>query len=180
MRLRTYGISLAVLAALALPANAGGQMRAVGVASSSSQSMSMSSTRSTAASIGNTTTTTTNVGGTTVNNNISDPPAPAYGGNGWNWNGQAPSVFAPGLTGSACQGSISFGASGPMAGLTFGATTENAPCNVRADAQMLWAMNHKAAARRVLCTDGRFAYALGRRICPSAPLAYGAATGPAP
>ena len=178
MRLRTYGISLAALAALALPANAGGQMRAVGVASSSSQSMSMSSTRSYAGSTGNT--TTTNVGGTTVNNNISDPPAPAYGGNGWNWNGQAPSVFAPGLTGSACQGSISFGASGPMAGLTFGATTENAPCNVRADAQMLWAMNHKAAARRVLCTDGRFAYALGRRICPSAPLAYGAATGPAP
>jgi hypothetical protein len=32
-----------------------------------------------------------------------------------------------------------------MAGLTFGATNENAPCNVRADAQMLWAMNHKAA-----------------------------------
>ena len=107
----------------------------------------------------------------------SDPPG---NGNGWNWNGQAPSVFAPGLTGSACQGSISFGASGPMAGLTFGATTENAPCNVRADAQMLWAMKHKAAATRLLCTDGRFAFALGRRICPSAPLAYGAATGPAP
>ena len=128
-------------------------------------------------------TTTTNVGGTTVNNNISsggsgssDPPG---NGNGWPLT-NAPSVFAPGLTGSACQGSVSFGVSGPMAGLTFGTTTENAPCNVRADAQMLWAMKHKVAATRVLCTDGRFAFALGRRICPSAPQAYGAANGPVP
>ena len=149
MRLRTYGISLAVLAALALPANAGGQMRAVGAASSASQSMSMSSTRSYAGSTGNTTTTTTNVGGTTVNNNISDPPAPAYGGNGWNLEWPVAFVFAPGLTGSACQGSVSFGlASGPNGRLTFGASTENAPCNVRADAQTLWAMKQKAAARR--------------------------------
>lgn len=69
---------------------------------------------------------------------------------------QAPSVSGPSLATAstdACLGVISFGASGPGGGLSFGSSTEDRPCNARKDALLLNALGMKAAARQALCTD---------------------------
>jgi hypothetical protein len=80
------------------------------------------------------------------------------GGNGTNgFNGlQAPGVVGPSVSSAStdtCLGSISFGASGPGGGLSFGTTTEDRPCNARKDALLLNALGLKKAAREALCTD---------------------------
>jgi hypothetical protein len=69
---------------------------------------------------------------------------------------QAPSVVGPSMATAStdsCLGSVSFGASGPGGGLSFGTTTEDRPCNARKDALLLNALGMKAAARQALCTD---------------------------
>ena len=80
------------------------------------------------------------------------------GGNGSNGiNGlNAPSVSGPSMATAStdsCLGSVSFGASGPGGGLSFGTTTEDRPCNARKDALLLNALGLKKAAREALCTD---------------------------
>ena len=60
------------------------------------------------------------------------------GGGGYNNNTlQAPGVSGPSLATAStdtCLGVISFGASGPGGGLSFGSSTEDRPCNARKDA----------------------------------------------
>ena len=69
---------------------------------------------------------------------------------------QAPSVVGPSMSTAStdsCLGSVSFGASGPGGGLSFGTTTEDRPCNARKDALLLNALGLKKAALQALCTD---------------------------
>jgi hypothetical protein len=53
----------------------------------------------------------------------------------------------------SCLGSVSFGASGPGGGLSFGTPTEDRPCNARKNALLLNALGQKKAALQALCTD---------------------------
>jgi len=94
-----------------------------------------------------------------------DPPATANNGTGAGGTGnnigntnvhipyQAPSVFAPSGTSSACTDTFSIGASGPGGGLSFGLPWRNKDCNRRADTGMLWSMGMKAAAKQRMCLD---------------------------
>jgi hypothetical protein len=69
---------------------------------------------------------------------------------------QAPSVVGPSMATAStdsCLGSVSFGASGPGGGLSFGTTTEDRPCNARKNALLLNALGQKKAALQALCTD---------------------------
>jgi len=69
---------------------------------------------------------------------------------------QAPSVVGPSMATAStdsCLGSVSFGASGPGGGISFGTTTEDRPCNARKNALLLNALGQKKAALQALCTD---------------------------
>jgi hypothetical protein len=77
-------------------------------------------------------------------------------GNGNGFGNMAPSVSGPSLATAStdtCLGVISFGASGPMGGLSFGSSTEDRSCNARKNALLLNALGQKKAALQALCTD---------------------------
>lgn len=88
---------------------------------------------------------------------------------------QAPAVGAPGLAAAAietCLGSVSIGASGPGAGLSFGTTVPDDNCNARLNARALQALGHPSAAIVLLCqNDPNIAGALAAEgfRCPSKP-----------
>ena len=88
---------------------------------------------------------------------------------------QAPSMGAPGLAAAAietCLGSVSIGASGPGAGLSFGTTVPDDNCNARLNARALQALGHPSAAIVLLCqNDPNIAGALAAEgfRCPSRP-----------
>lgn len=88
---------------------------------------------------------------------------------------QAPSMGAPGLAAAAietCLGSISIGASGPGAGLSFGTTVPDENCNARLNARALQALGHGNAGLVLLCqNDPNIANALAATgyVCPSPP-----------
>jgi hypothetical protein len=87
---------------------------------------------------------------------------------------QAPSVFAPSGTSSACTDTFSFGASGPGGGLSFGLPWRNKDCNRRADTGMLWSMGLRGAAKQRMCMDDETGAAMAAagfrcRVGPYAP-----------
>lgn len=84
----------------------------------------------------------------------------------------APPAYAPGLTSAGtgvCLGSVSIGASGPMAGLSFGITKVDKGCERRSGAALLYQMGFREAALRLLMNDDEISEALGFRRTSSAP-----------
>ena len=72
-------------------------------------------------------------------------------------------AIAPGLTAGGtgvCLGSVSIGASGPFAGLSFGITKVDKGCERRSGAVILWQMGFRDAAVRLLANDDEIRKAL--------------------
>jgi len=83
---------------------------------------------------------------------------------GTNFDRYAPPAYAPGLTSAGtgvCLGSMSIGASGPMAGLSFGITKVDKGCERRSGAALLYQMGYSEAAIKLLSNDPEIREALG-------------------
>jgi hypothetical protein len=106
---------------------------------------------------------TTTVGGqnTTVNN--IDPSSNNGNGGGWGNKYQAPAIFAPSAppASGSCATALTFGASGPGAGLSFSLPWNDHRCDVRANSILLVNVLHlRKAGIQNACHDTEMAQAL--------------------
>ena len=180
------------MAVLATPAYAAGNNRATASANANAlarsssigvgnnfgnQSLRNTNANSLTNSLGNTNTNsfspTNNIGGqrnsqtasqsTTVNN--IDPSSGNGNGSGNNWgHQQAPAIFAPSAPSASgsCATALTFGASGPGAGLSFSLPWNDHRCDVRANSILLANVLHvRKAAIQNACHDTEMAQALG-------------------
>jgi hypothetical protein len=190
MKMSRLLLGAAIVAVLATPAFAAGNNRATASANANASARSSSigvgnnfgnqSLRNTNAntltnSLGNTNTfsPTNNIGGqhnsqtasqsTTVNN--IDPATGNGNGNGNSWgHQQAPAIFAPSAPSASgsCATALTFGASGPGAGLSFSLPWNDHRCDVRANSILLANVLHvRKAAIQNACHDTEMAQALG-------------------
>lgn len=80
-----------------------------------------------------------------------------------NVQGNAPAVFAPGMSAAgieSCNGSISLGGSAVGGGGALGFPWQDGPCNKRLNARTLWAFGQREAALQQLCLDDEMALAM--------------------
>jgi hypothetical protein len=74
--------------------------------------------------------------------------------------GQAPAVFAPGMSAAgieSCNGSVSLGGAAVGGGGALGFPWQDGPCNKRLNARTLWAFGQREAALQTLCLDDELA-----------------------
>lgn len=156
-------VALAALLAVSGPAFAQVAQSGVSAVTSSAAAAASEGGRATAVSVGVSSVTNNAV---SLSGGTGAPlAAGGAGGAGGNSGGQSVSVntpiqdripglaVAPGLAAGGtgiCLGSVSFGLSGPMAGLSFGTTKIDKGCETRNNAVILYNMGHPTAAAYLL------------------------------